>query len=56
MVKVQLMLRYDISAAGEVNVTEKMTTDKEAQVADLFRFGHAVCRCLLLSPKAGVLW
>ncbi len=38
-VKAQLMLRYDISAAGEVNVTQKMTTDKEVQVADLFRFG-----------------
>lgn len=37
--KAQLMLRYDISAAGEVNVTQKMTTDKEVQVADLFRFG-----------------
>ena len=38
-VKAQLMLRYDISAAGEVNITQKMTTDKEVQVADLFRFG-----------------
>jgi beta-galactosidase len=27
------------NAAGEVAVTEKMTTDKEAKVADLFRYG-----------------
>ena len=38
-VKAQLMLRYRINAAGEVTVTEKMTTDKEAKVADLFRYG-----------------
>ena len=38
-VKVELMLRYRINAAGEVAVTEKMTTDKEAKVADLFRYG-----------------
>lgn len=38
-VKAQLMLRYRINAAGEVAVTEKMTTDKEAKVADLFRYG-----------------
>lgn len=38
-VKAELMLRYRISAAGEVAVTEKMTTDKEAKVADLFRYG-----------------
>lgn len=38
-VKAELMLRYRISAAGEVTVTEKMTTDKEAKVADLFRYG-----------------
>lgn len=37
--KAQLMLSYDISAAGGVNVTRKMTTDKEVQVADLFGFG-----------------
>ena len=38
-VKAELMLRYHINAAGEVAVTEKMTTDKEAKVADLFRYG-----------------
>lgn len=38
-VKAKLMLRYRINAAGEVTVTEKMTTDKEAKVADLFRYG-----------------
>ncbi len=38
-VKAELMLCYRINAAGEVTVTEKMTTDKEAKVADLFRYG-----------------
>ena len=38
-VKAELMLRYRINAVGEVTVTEKMTTDKEAKVADLFRYG-----------------
>lgn len=38
-VKAELMLRYRINATGEVTVTEKMTTDKEAKVADLFRYG-----------------
>ena len=38
-VKAELALRYRINAAGEVAVTEKMTTDKEAKVADLFRYG-----------------
>lgn len=38
-VKAELMLRYRINAAGELTVTEKMTTDKEAKVADLFRYG-----------------
>ena len=38
-VKAELILRYRINAAGEVAVTEKMTTDKEAKVADLFRYG-----------------
>lgn len=38
-VKAELMLRYRINVAGEVAVTEKMTTDKEAKVADLFRYG-----------------
>lgn len=38
-VKAELMLRYRINAAGEVTVTEKMTIDKEAKVADLFRYG-----------------
>ena len=38
-VKAELMLRYRINAAGEVAVTQQMTTDKEAKVADLFRYG-----------------
>ena len=38
-VKAQLTLRYRINAAGEVAVTEKMVTDKDAKVADLFRYG-----------------
>ena len=38
-VKAQLELRYRINSEGEVAVTEKMTTDKEANVADLFRYG-----------------
>ena len=38
-VKAELMLRYRINASGEVTVTEKLTTDKEAKVADLFRYG-----------------
>lgn len=38
-VKASLELRYRINAAGEVAVTQKMKTDKEAKVADLFRYG-----------------
>ena len=38
-VKAQLTLRYRINAAGEVAVTEKMVTEKDAKVADLFRYG-----------------
>ena len=38
-VKAQLELRYRINSEGEVAVTEKMTTDKEAKVPDLFRYG-----------------
>ena len=38
-VKAELMLRYRINAVGELAVTEKMTSDKEAKVADLFRYG-----------------
>lgn len=38
-VKAELILRYCINAEGEVSVTEKMTTDKAAKVADLFRYG-----------------
>ena len=38
-VKAELILRYRINAEGEVSVTEKMTTDKAAKVADLFRYG-----------------
>ena len=38
-VKAQLELRYRINSEGEVAVTEEMTTDKEAKVADLFRYG-----------------
>ncbi len=38
-VKAQLELRYRINAAGEVAVSQIMTTDKEAKVADMFRYG-----------------
>ena len=38
-VKAELILRYCINAEGEVSVTEKMTTDKAAKIADLFRYG-----------------
>ena len=38
-VKAELVLRYRINAVGEVSVTEKMTTDKAAKIADLFRYG-----------------
>ena len=38
-VKAKLVLRYRINAVGEVSVTEKMTTDKAAKIADLFRYG-----------------
>ena len=38
-VKAELALRYRINAVGEVSVTEKMTTDKAAKIADLFRYG-----------------
>ena len=38
-VKAELILRYCINAEGEVSVIEKMTTDKAAKVADLFRYG-----------------
>ena len=38
-VKTELVLRYRINAVGEVSVTENMTTDKAAKVADLFRYG-----------------
>ena len=38
-VKAELVLCYRINAAGEVAVTQKMTTDKNAKVADLFRYG-----------------
>ena len=38
-VKAELVLRYRINAVGEVSVIEKMTTDKAAKIADLFRYG-----------------
>lgn len=38
-VKAELVLRYRINAVGEVSVTEKMTTDKAAKIADLLRYG-----------------
>ena len=38
-VKAELVLRYRINAVGEVSVTENMTTDKAAKIADLFRYG-----------------
>lgn len=38
-VKAQLQLRYRINTAGEVQVSEKMTTNKEAAVPDMYRYG-----------------
>ncbi len=38
-VKAQLIMRYKVNAAGEVVVSEKMITDKDAEVSDLFRYG-----------------
>lgn len=38
-VKAQLVMGYKVNAAGEVVVTEKMTTDKDAKMSDLFRYG-----------------
>ncbi len=38
-VKAQLEMRYRINAAGEVAVSQNMTTDKDAKVADMFRYG-----------------
>ncbi len=38
-VKAQLEMRYRINAAGEVAVSQNMITDKDAKVADMFRYG-----------------
>lgn len=38
-VKAQLQMRYRINTAGEVQVSEKMTTNKEAAVPDMYRYG-----------------
>jgi len=37
--KAQLTMTYTLTADGEVVVREQMTTDKEAKVANLFRYG-----------------
>ena len=38
-VSAQLLLTYTINNAGAVKVTQKMTTDKSAEVSGMFRFG-----------------
>lgn len=38
-VKATLLMTYLINNAGEIKVTEKLTADKEAKVAPMFRFG-----------------
>ena len=38
-VKAQLQMRYRINTAGEVQVSEKMTTNKQAAVPDMYRYG-----------------
>jgi len=40
--KAQLAMTYTLTSAGEVIVREHMTTEKDAKVAELFRFGMAV--------------
>ena len=37
--KAQLTMTYSLTAEGEVIVREQLTTDKEAKVSDLFRYG-----------------
>ena len=37
--KAQLTMTYTLTADGEVIVREQLTTDKEAKVSDLFRYG-----------------
>ena len=37
--KALLTMAYTLTAEGEVVVNEKMTTDKEAKIAELFRYG-----------------
>ncbi len=38
-VKAQLELTYDIEASGQIRVCQKMKTDPEAKISNLFRFG-----------------
>ena len=45
--KAQLTMTYTLTADGEVIVREQLTTDKEAKVSDLFRYGMT-----LQMPKA----
>ena len=45
--KAQLTMTYTLTAEGEVIVREQLTTDKEAKVSDLFRYGMT-----LQMPKA----
>ena len=41
-VKAQLYLTYTINNEGTIKVTQKMTTDKSAEVSDMFRFGMQI--------------
>lgn len=40
--KAQLQMTYTLTAEGEVIVREHMTTEKDAKVSELFRFGMAI--------------
>ena len=40
--KAQLSMTYTLSPEGEVIVREQLTTEKEAKVSELFRFGMAI--------------
>ncbi|MBQ7511104.1 MAG: DUF4981 domain-containing protein [Prevotella sp.] len=40
--KAQLTMTYTLTSSGEVIVREHLTTDKEAKVSDLFRFGMSL--------------
>lgn len=38
-VKAVLTMKYEVSGDGSMKITEQMTTDKEAKVSNMFRFG-----------------